>query len=471
MTEIEIDTETALVATDIVNIDDIRFCGAFSGGADNRWSWSMATDTTLFTNNGGMALLISNGADSEVYYYEGHSGDTFKPSTDLGAVAAAGFDFSNFSSVEEIIEFWNHIFYLNYTDTAKNAKSLAYADFGDIDDWATGTSGSTMLTDSIGKIIRAKKLGTELVIYSSKSITLGRYLGTQILFAFPTMITETGLYAPKAIWDSVNNHYFLGTDLKIYSYTGGRQLDEIGLPIEDALFSEIDASKKNKIVMGVDAIRHKLYVLFAKASDTYAQNYYAWAYRSPLRPWEYGRFSHDVRDFSVFENARDWYCDDEDKKNLYCDDVEFYCDFAYAQLGNPIAIFISSEGYVYQMDERGSHADSDIEAVYDTEEVSIDGEYTYGYWLWFKFIARAGISSSTLKVYYCTSDDVDWTSWTELSDSPVSLNSTWTVHRIPIEPLDADTRKIKFRFYQKSQKDFQIRDPMHVEVGVGTPKD
>ncbi len=470
-TSIEIYTDTALVSTDVINIDDIRVYGAFGGAADDRWSWALATDVNLFTNNSGTALLISNGADSEIYFYEGHSGDYFRPSLELGDVSGAGFDFPSFGSVEEIIEFWNHFFYLNYTDTVKNAKSLAFADFGDIDDWSSGTSGSAFLTDSIGEILRAKKLGADLMLYSSKTITTGRYIGgTDALFVWPTLVYETGLYAPKAIWDFVNIHYFLSADLKIYGYPGGRQLIDIGLPIEDALFTELDASKKAKVVVGIDSIRHKLY-FFIPTSDPdedYAKVYYAWNYKSPLKPWEYGKFSHSVRSLSIFENERNWYCDDEDKKNLYCDEQDFYVDYAYAQLGNSIAIFISSDGYVYQMDERGSHAGSDIEALYETEEISIDGEYKYGDWIWFAFIGKADIASSTVEVHYSISDGVEWSDWTELADSPVTLTDAWTTYRMPI---DATARKIRFRFYQDSQKDFQVKNPMHVEVNIGAAKD
>lgn len=465
---LEVDTETALVDGDIINIDDIRIYGSFGGGADDRWSWALATDTTMFSNNSGQALLISNGADSEVYYFEGHSGDYFRPSLEHASVAGAGFDFPSFSSVEEIIEFWNHLFYINYTDSVANAKSLAFADFGNVDDFVGGTSGSTFLSDSIGEILRAKKLGSELIIYSSKSITTGRYLGTQVLYAFPTLVYEAGLYAPKAIWDFVNVHYFLSTDLKVYGYPGGRQLVDIGLQIEDALFTEFDASKKAKIVAGVDAIRHKLYFFGPLSSDTYAKTYFAWNYKNPLRPWEYGRFFHDVRDFSIFDNERDWYCDDEDIKDLYCDEVDFYCDYAYAQSGNPIAIFISSNGYVYRVDELGSHAGVNIAAMYDTEEVTPDGEYSFCRWNWFAFVGKANIASSTVRVFYSTVGGTNWGDWTELDDSPVSLTSSWTTHRLPI---DTTARKIAFRFFQNSQKDFQIRNPMHAECSIEGPKD
>lgn len=472
-TSIEIDTETALVDTDYINIDDIRVCGSFTGGANNRWSWGLATDVNAFASNSGLVLIISNDVD-DLYFYQGHSGDTFKDSTAGVGVSTVGFDFPSFGSVKEIIEFWNHFFYINWTDADQNAKSLAYTDLGNINEWEDGTSGSNALTDSVGELLRAKKLGSDLILYSGKTITTGRYLGAGILFVFPTLVYEAGLYAEKAIWDFVNMHYFLSSDLKIYGYPGGRQLISIGDAIEDSLFAEFDASKKAKIVAGLDPVRHKLYFFGPLAGDDYAKTYYAWNYKSLRKSWEYGRFTHDVRDFSIFDNSRDWYCDDEDLKNLYCDEVDFYCDSSYSQLGNAVSIFISSTGYVYRLDELGSHASSDIEMVYDTEEISLDDQYSYCRWSFFSFMSKANIVDSTIKVYYSISDGNDWSDWTEMFDSPVSLTSVWTTYRYAIQDSDGEdilAKKIRFRFYQKSQKDFQVRNPMHVECDIDTPQD
>ncbi len=465
ITSIEIDTETALVNADIINVDDIRIYGAFGGGADNRWTWCLATDSALFTNNSGTALLITNGVDGEIYYYEGHSGDYFRPSVELAAVSTAGFDFPNFGGVREMESFWNHLFLFDYTDTVRYAKGLTFADFDDIDDWTAGTSGSAALSDSVGKLLRCKKLGSDLILYSTKSITTGRYIGTSPYFVWPTLVYESGLYAPSAIWDFVNIHYFLSADLKIYGYPGGRQLIDIGLQIEDALFSEFDASKKAQILAGLDPIRHKLYFFGPLASDTYAKTYFAWNYKSPLKPWEYGRFADDVMSMSIFENERAAYCDDEDKRDLYCDYVNFYCDDAYYQAGNPITTFISSEGNVYIMDERGSHAGTAIRAEYDTEDVTLDQEYSLCRWHWFSFVGKADIAGSQILVLYSTSNGDDTTDWTIMDGAPFTLTSTWTTYRLPI---DVFSRKIRFRFWQMSQKDFQIRNPMHVEVSKDT---
>ncbi len=419
-------------------------------------------------------MLISNGVDGDIYFYEGgDSSNTFELSTTLAGITDAGFDFTSFGNVDEIIEFWNHLFYLNWTTSKKSVRGLAYADFGDMGDWVGGTSGSTILTDSIGKILRARKLGSDLIIYSEKSITTGRYLGANILFAFPTLIYETGLLAPKAIWDLANLHCFLGTDRKVYGYSGGRQLIDIGAAIEDALFDELDGSKKSKIVCGNDTVSHKLYFFIPLAGDTYAKTYYAWNYKNPLKPWEYGRFTHDVRDFGIFDTERDWYCDDDDIRNLYCDEEDFYCDSTYSQAGNAISIFISSTGYVYQLDEKSTHAGTNIKAIYDTEQVSPDKEFSLNRWHEVIFRAKSDIADSTLYVSYSLIDSHmawSWTEviWTQCDNSPVSLTSNWQTFRLPIDVL---SRKIKIRFSEPTNKDFKLRNSIQLEYSKEGPQE
>jgi len=286
----------------------------FSGDADNRFSWCLVADDTEFANNGGTALCISNDID-DIHFYEGDSGDVF---------TILEHAFSNFGNVKEIEEFWNHFFLFNYNDGSNHVRSLAFADSGNVDTWSTGASGSTTLTDSRGSLLRAMKIGLHMVLYSDKSITVCSYYGGDTYFAFPTMIYETGLFAEKAVWDSVNVHYFLGTDQKIYGYFGGTDLDPVGLRIEDALFAELDVSKKAKVCTGLDISRHRVQFFYPRSGDDYARVSYALDYRRPGRPWEYHLFANTVRDVSIFENYVAWYCDDTRWTDLYCDEVDIY---------------------------------------------------------------------------------------------------------------------------------------------------
>lgn len=438
----------------VIYLDDVRSYTPFTGAVDDRWSHTLATDTSVFTNNGYTALCISNGVDS-IFYYEGQSGDVFQ-SLDMS-------DFTNFAHAKEIEEFWNHFFVLNFNDNLQNIRDLAFADLGNITDWTGGTSDARKLTDTRGEILRVKKLGSDLIIYSEKTISTCRYLGAPLLFAIPTLVYEAGLFSPKAIWDSVNVHFFLSSDYKVYGYPGGRQLLRIGEAVESSLFAELDISKKAKVVVGVDQDRHKLYFFIPLSGDSYAKTYYAADYKLNPLPWEYGRFYHDVRDFSVFENYRDWYCDDDDITDLYCDEIDLLCDDSYTQSGYAMAVVISSDGYVYKLDEaQGSDAGENIEAYYDTEDITLDKGYHPGRWKWMAFSAKSSIDPEgvtvTANVYYSIDGGE---SWVALDDSPITLTQAWSMFVLPLDILG---RTIRFRVYQNSKYDLQIRDNIFTKV-------
>jgi len=454
VTSIEIYTETALAADDYIVVDDIRASDGFSSDASNRWSHSTAHDATLFSNNGGTALCISNNVDS-IYYYEGNSsgsGSRFA-ALDLS-------DLSGFAYAKEIIEFWNHFFVINYNNGSTNVRSLAYSNLGDIDDFTGGTSGSNVLTDTIGKLLRARKLGSDMVIYSENTITTGRYLGGAVLFMFPTLVYETGLFAEKALWDFVNVHYFLGTDQKIYGYAGGRQLTQIGTAIEESMFNELDVSKKNAVVFGLDVGRHKLHVFFPTASSAYAKQCYSYNYKHQKRTWEYHEFADTVRDFSLFSNKIPWYCDGPEVAGHYCDELNLYSDSSFTESDYPVATFISSDGYVFKItDSTGKDDDSDIECVYETMDITIDAEEHYFRTAWVSFNAMSAMVDATVDVYYSIDSGDTWTSIASSQSVSLGDANVWTQHRIP---FDASARKIRFKFVQNSSKDFQLR-AMHMK--------
>ena len=424
--------------------------GDFSGGADNRFSNCLATDDSEFPNNGGTALLISNGVD-DVHFYEGDADDKFAVLAHL---------FPSFGNTKEIEEFWNHLFFINYNDGNNQVRALAFADAGNVDTWLLGTSGSNVLTDTRGDLLRAKKLGPFMILYSEKSITVCKYYGGNTIFSFPTLVYETGLLAAKAVWDFVNVHYFLGTDQKVYGYYGGTDLIPVGKRIEDSLFADIDVSKKAKIVTGLDIGRHKVIFFTPRSGDTYPNVGYALSYNRKGLPWEYYEFADTVRDFGTFENFFAWYCDDTRwGVNDYCDEQSFYCDESYGQTDYPMAVFITDDGYVMKLDEAAG-LDDDANIVFElwSPEFVVDDEETFGRWLWVSFTATSGVASSTITVSYSIDSG---TTWTALSDSPVSLTTDWATYRLPLTVL---SRRIMFKIYQNSAKDVQLRGNFRCKV-------
>jgi hypothetical protein len=431
-------------------IDGIETQGSYSGSADDRWSHTIATDASEFSNNGGSALVITNNNATDIcLYYEGQAGDKFQTlATGIGSFAGA----------KEVIEFWNHLFFLNYNDGNQNVRSYKYAVAGDVDNFDGATAATGTLTDSVGKIMRAKKLGADLIIYSQNSITTCRYVGGNYIFVFPTLVFETGLYAEKGIWDFVNTHYFVGTDQKIYGYQGGKLLQQVGKPIEDSFFSELNVSNKIHIVVGVDPGRHKVHFFFPGSSDTYAKNTYTLNYKTEPLTWEYHEFYHTIRDFSLFSNKVAWRCNGTHFSGVTCNNVAIACDDSYSQTDYPQATFLTDDGYVFIIDEAlGSDSGENIECIYQTQDVTLDEEHHQARGLFFSFNAKSTLASATVTVEY----QADGGSWTEFAQSPISLNADWTQHRLE---CDVVFRRIAVKFTQNSTKDFQLRHQMRWEV-------
>ncbi len=403
----------------------------FSGALYNRWSVCTATDTSLFTNNGGTALLITNGVNG-VFCYEGHSGDYFKP-VDLGI--------EGFGGANEIIEFWNHLFLLNYALSDRYCRSLLHSDCGNIREWEEGTSSSVTLTDTKGQILRAVPLGTALVIYSENSITMCRYFGGLTVFSFPTLIYETGLLAGGAVWSSTNVHFFLGTDQRVYAYFGETDLKPVGEDIEKMLFTMLDVSKKHLISTGIDLGRHKAMFALPSVGDDFSRDVLAFNYREQELSWEYYRFGHSVADFAILENYVGWYCDEEPWSIMYCDECTAYCDSNYGQVGYGKTCFISSDGYVFQLDEATAlDYDRAIEFEMQTPDFTMDAEETFCRCHWFSFTARSNIPNSRVEISYSIDSGSTWT----YIDN-VELSTEWTTHRIPLDVL---FRRIRFSLRQ-----------------------
>lgn len=442
--------------------DDITPTPAPTGTDTDRWSHTTATNPNLFTMNGGTALIISNGVDKP-YYFEGDTGDVFLPLT-------ISSELLNFQFAKEITEFWNHLFLLNYqaaTPTVDFVKNLAFHDVSSDDTYENLGITEVVLTDSIGKLSRAKKLGYDMILYSDNSITICRRVGGSELFIFPTVVYETGLFAEKGIWDFVNQHFFLGADQKVYMYQGGTQIIPIGLLIEETLFAEIDPSKPQHIVTGHDPVKKKLYWFYPTVSDTYAQSYYAYNYDKQPKTWEKGRFADTVADMSIFNNQVTWSCDDTRFIGIGCDDPIYAftsCNSGTIVSGYPQTIFLSRDGNVFRF-TTGSASDngSDIEAWVTTPDlIPIEGRTDeYARFNSYAFSAKADIANSTILVSYSTDEGNTWTSL-----KTVSLTSEWSQYEIK---CDVKTQKIRFRIYQNSQGDFKIRHQSY-KVQLNTDK-
>jgi hypothetical protein len=431
--------------------DEITEVGSdWSGDADDRFSTAIVTDAAAFVNNGGSALCVVNNVD-DVKYLEGTGSDKF---------AVLAHTFPSFSSCKEIIEFWNHFMLLNYTDTATRARGLAFAATGDIDDWTSAVAGATTLTDTQGEILRAAKLGSDMLIYSENTISRCAYVGGSTIFAIPVVVQESGLIAPNAVVELTKTHFFLGTDQIVYSFDRSGGLSRIGVGIEKYLFNNIAMDLKTRIAAGHDIGRKKIMFFIPTSGDDYASKAYATNIGLAGHPWEYHEFAHNVRDMATLRRTKESiYCDDAVWGEYYVDELTIYCDDLYGQEGFDMACFITDTGYVYTLDEATGYDDeSDIVCEYQTEDFVLGDEEDHLRALWFSFTAMSQFASISAFVFYSTDGGE---TFTQLVDSPVTLEENWKTHRLPLDVL---SRRIRFRITQNGYGDLQLRSNFRVEA-------
>jgi len=450
------DTWTRLAFTVDMATPDIDGAQSVSVYANHATEFD-GTDTTEFSHNSGTALCICNGVD-DIYYYEGQSNDRFQ-------LLVHG---SSASTCRLLSEFWNHMMLIHPTIAVKReVKTLLYAAAGDVDDHASDNAGANTLTDTIGALLAAVKLGSALILYSEDSITVGRYYGGLTIFTFPTLVFGTGIMSTKSVAKIASVHIILGSDQKVYAYYGDTDLVPVGEFVDDSLFTTLDVSKKQHIASGVDRSKYKVHFLLPRSgAENYANFSYCFNYRSSMLSWETHDFSKTIRGFGSIQAGFNWYCDEDPLKDVYCDESALYCDDGSGQTDYEVAAFISDDGYVYQLDEVTGQDDStDITFDLYTPEFIVNEEEQYGRWTWFSFQALSSVVDSTLVVQYSTNSG---SSWTELTGSPVNLNQEWTTHRLP---LDVVNRRIMFRLYQASDKDVQLRGLFKCKVEPQTARD
>ncbi len=429
----------------------------FTGNADDRFSSGVVTDVSTFGNNGGDAFLISNGKDKPAYY-EGQASDKFQYMTNEPA---------SFVYVQELVEFWNQLFYINPNDGNDHARGISVADAGDTSKWnGADVSFDVTLTDVVGTLLRGVKLSYDLILYADESISVCRRVGTDVLFIIPTLMYELGIISKRAVYAFPEYHVIIGSDEKFHKYAGGIQAPIICDEIAKAFFEELDFTKKDKIVIGHDTGKHKLYFFFPSASDTYATNYYAWNYDTNPQTMEYGQLADSVRGFAMLSGGAAWACDSSIFAGVTCDSISLRCSDSYGQLNKLQAMFLSDDGYVFALDEAfGSHNGVDIECVIDTPDLTYEkgSEFKHGRFLGYSFDAMSIFVGATCDVQYSTDGGV---TFTDFADSPVSLTTAWANYNLP---CDVDARKCRFRNKQDSSKDLQIRNRVY-KIAEGTER-
>jgi len=401
---------------------------------------TIATDTNMFTNNGGDALIVTNNV-MNLSYFEGHLGDYFKELNE---------NLPGFTNCVDIIEFWNYFMLLNYkvSDT-QYVKGIQHSGAGNIDDFATDSSGSYFLFDSKGDILRVFKVNYSLTIFSEDSITFGNYLGSITKFQFPTATFNLGLIHPNAACVVKNTIFFIGSDRIIYALPIGQQPIEIGRNIVNLSEKFLDIDKyRTSFVTYFSKLNR---VLFCTENDSLQTEIYSYNLNESPPAWEYFVFNHQIVDIRNIKIPN--------KKYPFVTSREM----VFLALSYDCKLYSLDESYNDSGSSEMDNTNSSCE--YQTEDLSINDEFEFARWQEFTFTAKSSIASASVIVEYSIDNG---STWKAVDESPIYLeNNEWKTYLVH---FDVVSRVIRLRFTQTA-KDLQIKDDMFIsyipELGEG----
>lgn len=115
---------------------------------------------------------------------------------------------------------------------------VAWCDTGEPEIWTGGNSGGDLLSDEPSGIRRIKKLKNYAMVYKEKSVYRGYQVGPPDIFDFSCLALGKGIYAPRAIADDGNFHYYMG--LQDFYRNDAVRSDPFGGPVREYIFNRIN---------------------------------------------------------------------------------------------------------------------------------------------------------------------------------------------------------------------------------------
>lgn len=420
------------ISGQIIYLDEIRVTTPFATSFPvyDFIKGTTFTDTSLFSNNGGEAFVITNNI-IDLSYFEGESGSVFNH-LDQGP--------SNFNKCIDIVEFKNYGMLVNYDiSSTRFAKSITHAGIGDLTDWVSSSSGTYTLFDTRGDLLTVIKTPNSITLFSELSITIGSYLGTITKFQFDTTYPSLGLIHPRAVVEVGGIIFFIGSDQKIYILSPGAGIAEIGRLITNLASKYLDIDKYRFSFVSYSRKLGRVFFCSDNGSDTII---YSFNLNTTPPSWEFLQLNNKMVDIISAHIPN---------KN-----------FPFVTSREYLTLALSKDGKIYSLDEAYSDSSSsqmdgvDSTCEYQTSDLSVNEEFEYTRWQEFTFTARSALASSSVVIEYSVDNG---SSWKALDESPVYLeNNEWRTYTLH---FDIVSRVVRIRFVNTS-KDLQIKDDMFI---------
>ena len=264
------------------------------------------------------AIVYTNGIDIPKVVCAGAGGvtvrDLYKSNIhDFGTTSTV----SAFTA-RTVTLFNGKLMFANTTEgTAKTfINRVRLSQIDDFEDFRAAQGGEIVeLVEGSTGIVVMEPMSEFVVVYKEDAIYRGDWIGSpNVSVRFTATIHNEGCLATNAVAVLPGYHYFVGKR-NIYQYDGGKQLQPIGDPIRDYLFTanrSLNVSNQHYVFAFFDPEWRELNILYPKGTSVgareclrYYEPYKSWSTRTYNNWFTYGKAlrSHETLTWSALRQA------------------------------------------------------------------------------------------------------------------------------------------------------------------------
>lgn len=159
--------------------------------------------------------------------------------------------------------------------------------------WAPSVSTQAttgLLVETPGAITALRRLLNDVCAYKSRSIYVGRYVGSPVVWQWSCVSNDIGCASQEAVVNAGTAHYFVGDD-DVYTFDGSRPVP-IGAGIKEWFFGRLNRSYASNIRALHDRINSLIYWYYPSGTDGSLTSCIVYHYET--RRW--GHFDLAVQD-------------------------------------------------------------------------------------------------------------------------------------------------------------------------------
>ncbi len=225
---------------------DVSRAGAYTGGADSRWSITQFGNVTIAAND-AQVIQASNGS---------------------GAFA----DIAGAPIARVVFTVGDFVMALNTSDGT-------YGDQGDRW-WCSGIFNHATWTPSLstqantgrlvqggGDLLAGLALGKQAVAYKAKAMFLGTYVGGEAVWQWEPVPGEQGVIGPDAVCDANGVHVFVGED-NLWLYDGVRPQPFGQSDVRQWFFDNSSPAFRFRTIVRYERQNNRVWLFFAGVSST-----------------------------------------------------------------------------------------------------------------------------------------------------------------------------------------------------------